>query len=74
MQISQQDIDNFKAEIEKRQKEHSPDDGEVVLAITEKDSKKNDKEIKKATGKKIEKVEQKTTKDLEASKIGLDTV
>ncbi|TGZ54956.1 Clustered mitochondria protein [Temnothorax longispinosus] len=69
VQISQQDIDNFKAEIEKRQKEQSPDDGEAVLAITEKDSKKNDKEIKKAT-EKVEKVEQKTTKDLEASKIG----
>lgn len=68
VQISQQDIDNFKAEIEKRQKEQSPDGGEV-MAITEKDTKKDDKEIKKATEKKVEKVEQKT-KDLEASKTG----
>lgn len=67
VQISQQDIDNFKAEIEKRQKEQSPDGGEVVTAITEKDIKKDDKEIKKATEKKVEKVELKT-KDLEASK------
>jgi len=66
--ISQQDIDNFKAEIEKRQKEHSPDSGEAV-AIAEKDIKKDDKDIKKATEKNIEKVEQKATKDLEASKI-----
>lgn len=63
VQISQQDIDNFKAEIEKRQKEQSPDGGEAVMAITEKDTKKDDKEIKK-----VEKVEQNTTKDLEASK------
>jgi len=39
VQISQQDID--KAEIEKRQKEHSPDSGEAV-AIAEKDTKKDD--------------------------------
>ncbi|KAL6258455.1 hypothetical protein P5V15_010411 [Pogonomyrmex californicus] len=70
VQISQQDIDNFKAEIEKRQKEQSPDNGEAVKAIAEKDAKKDDKEIKKASTmeKKVEKVEQKTTKHLEASK------
>lgn len=68
VQISQQDIDNFKAEIEKRQKEQSPDSGEAVTAIAEKDTKKDDKEIKKAptTEKKIE---QKITKDLEANKV-----
>lgn len=69
VQISQQDIDNLKAEIEKRQKEQSPENGgEAVTAIAEKDTK-DDKEIKKATEKKVE-VEQKTTKDLEASKTG----
>ncbi|XP_011646546.1 clustered mitochondria protein homolog [Pogonomyrmex barbatus] len=70
VQISQQDIDNFKAEIEKRQKEQSPDNGEAVKAIAEKDAKKDDKEIKKASTmeKKVEKVEQKTTKHLEANK------
>ncbi|XP_011862230.1 PREDICTED: clustered mitochondria protein homolog [Vollenhovia emeryi] len=68
VQISQQDIDNFKAEIEKRQKEQSPDGGEAVTAIADKDTKKDDKEIKKSTEKKVEKIEQKTTNDLEASK------
>lgn len=66
VQISQQDIDNFKAEIEKRQKEQSPDGGEAIMAIAEKDTKKDD--IKKATEKKVEKIEQKITKDLEVSK------
>lgn len=70
VQISQQDIDNFKAEIEKRQKEQSPDGGEAIMAIADKDTKKDDKEIKKATEKNVEKIEQKTTKNLEASKIG----
>ncbi|XP_012523239.1 clustered mitochondria protein homolog [Monomorium pharaonis] len=65
VQISQQDIDNFKAEIEKRQKEQSPENGETVIAITEKDNK----EIKKIVEKKVE-VEQKITKDLEANKTG----
>ncbi|XP_011691675.1 PREDICTED: clustered mitochondria protein homolog isoform X1 [Wasmannia auropunctata] len=70
VQISQQDIDNFKAEIEKRQKEQSPDSGEVVVAIAEKGAKKDDMEVKKATERNVEKVEQNTTiKDLEASKI-----
>lgn len=67
VQISQQDIDNFKAEIEKRQKEQSPDSGEAVTAIAEKDIKKDDKEIKK-TSTTQKKVEQKATKDLETSK------
>jgi len=45
-----------------------PDSGETV-AIAEKETKKDDKEIKKAIEKNIEKVEQKATKNLEASKI-----
>lgn len=71
VQISQQDIDNFKAEIEKRQKEQSQLDGSEAVKI-EKDTKKDDKEIKKESTteeKKVEKVEQKTeTKKLETSK------
>ena len=67
VQISQQDIDNFKAEIEKRQKEQSPDGSEAIMAIAEKDTKKNDKETKKTTEKNDVKVEQKA-KDLETSK------
>ncbi|KYM95660.1 PREDICTED: clustered mitochondria protein homolog [Cyphomyrmex costatus] len=67
VQISQQDIDNFKAEIEKRQKEQSPDGNETIMAITEKDTK-NDKETKKTTEKDVVKDEQKTTKNLETSK------
>ncbi|KAM0726533.1 Clustered mitochondria protein-like protein [Formica fusca] len=73
VQISQQDIDNFKAEIEKRQKEQSQLDGGEA-AKTEKDVKKDDKETKKistTTEKKVEKVEQKTEiKKLETSKTG----
>jgi len=38
------------------------------VAIAEKDTKKDDKEIKKATEKNIKKVEQKATKNLEACK------
>jgi len=41
--------------------------GEAV-AIAEKDTEKDNKEIKKTTEKNIEKVEQKATKDLESSK------
>jgi len=67
VQISQQDIDNFKAEIEKRQKEQSPDGSEAIMAIAEKDTKKNDKETKKTTEKNDVKIEQKA-KDLETSK------
>lgn len=59
VQISQQDIDNFKAEIEKRQKEQSPDSGEVVKIITETDAKKDDKEMKTSTTTAEKKVEQK---------------
>ncbi|KAL6436855.1 hypothetical protein ACFW04_004910 [Cataglyphis niger] len=72
VQISQQDIDNFKAEIEKRQKEQLQLDSEA--AKTEKDVKKDDKDTKKVPTmmeKKVEKVEQKTeTKKLETSKTG----
>lgn len=72
VQISQQDIDNFKAEIEKRQKEQSQLDSEA--AKTEKDVKKDDKDTKKVSTmmeKKVEKVEQKAeTKKLETSKTG----
>lgn len=66
MQISQQDIDNLKAEIEKRQKDQSSDVGEAIMTIAEKD-KKDDKEIKKTTEKKVE-VEQNIIKDLETNK------
>lgn len=74
VQISQQDIDNFKAEIEKRQKEQSPDSNET-LKISEiddrKNDKKDDKEINKTSTieKKTEKIEQPVeTKKLEAIK------
>lgn len=71
VQISQQDIDNFKAEIEKRQKEQTQLDGSETIKI-EKDVKKDDKEIKKISStmeKKVEKIEQKEeVKKLETSK------
>lgn len=63
VQISQQDIDNFKAEIEKRQKEQSPDNVEAGKTNIEKnDTKKEDNETKKVftiTAKEVEKVEEK---------------
>lgn len=74
VQISQQDIDNFKAEIEKRQKEQTPDSNEAILKITDKDVKddrKDDKEIKKTStiAKNTEKVEQPVeSRELEANK------
>ncbi|EZA50535.1 clustered mitochondria protein homolog isoform X2 [Ooceraea biroi] len=81
VQISQQDIDNFKAEIEKRQKEQSPDGSETTLKITEKDIKKEDKNEDKKDDKKADqeiktstieeetvKVEPAETKKLEADK------
>lgn len=65
VQISQQDIDNFKAEIEKRQKEQSPDSGEAVKMITETDVK----ETKKTSVTTEKKIEQKPeTKKLDDSK------
>lgn len=74
VQISQQDIDNFKAEIEKRQKEQLQLDGSEVVKI-EKDTKKEDKEIKKISTimeKKVEKIEQKVeTKKLETNSTGI---
>lgn len=64
VQISQQDIDNFKAEIEKRQKEQSPDNMEAdSKAHVEKEdtSKKEDNEAKKVftvTAKQFDKIEE----------------
>ncbi|XP_029163383.1 clustered mitochondria protein homolog isoform X2 [Nylanderia fulva] len=74
VQISQQDIDNFKAEIEKRQKEQSQLDSSEVIKI-EKDVKKDDKEIKKictTIEKKVETIEEEKTEinNLETSKAG----
>lgn len=68
VQISQQDIDNFKAEIEKRQKEQSPSgDSSETVKMIENCSKKDDKELKREAA--TEKVEPNVeTKKLEANK------
>ena len=51
VQISQQDIENFKAEIEKRQKEQTPD---LVVKAIENEEKKEEK----ANSTKIEKIDE----------------
>ncbi|XP_020284198.1 clustered mitochondria protein homolog isoform X2 [Pseudomyrmex gracilis] len=70
VQISQQDIDNFKAEIEKRQKEQSPDNVEAGKTNVEKDdTKKEDNETKKVftiTAKEVEKIEEKKLENSKA--------
>lgn len=74
VQISQQDIDHFKAEIEKRQKEQSPvaDGGggsssETVNKAIEDSCKKDDKETKMLNSVTEEKIEPKMeTKKLES--------
>lgn len=69
VQISQQDIDNFKAEIEKRQKEQSPalDNGETIK--TPEINGKDDKEIKKISMTMEKKIELKEeTRKVEANK------
>ncbi|KAI4503681.1 hypothetical protein M0802_001084 [Mischocyttarus mexicanus] len=65
VQISQQDIENFKAEIEKRQKEQSPDNENKAIEPAE--SKKNDKENQKVEQPKLEdkKLEENKTATLE---------
>ncbi|XP_043254445.1 clustered mitochondria protein homolog isoform X2 [Colletes gigas] len=76
VQISQQDIENFKAEIEKRQKEQTPD-GDIKAIQNE--NKKNEKENKKdeKENKKLEKnieAQQVESKKLEESKTTLEPV
>ncbi|XP_053987211.1 clustered mitochondria protein homolog [Hylaeus volcanicus] len=76
VQISQQDIENFKAEIEKRQKEQTPD-GDIKAIQNE--NKKNEIENKKdeKENKKLEKnieAQQVETKKLEESKTTLEPV
>ncbi|XP_076160033.1 clustered mitochondria protein homolog [Ptiloglossa arizonensis] len=76
VQISQQDIENFKAEIEKRQKEQTPE-GDIKTIQYE--NKKNEKENKKdeKENKKLEKnieVQKVEPKKLEESKTTLEPV
>ncbi|XP_014474024.1 PREDICTED: clustered mitochondria protein homolog isoform X1 [Dinoponera quadriceps] len=79
VQISQQDIDNFKAEIEKRQKEQSPvaDGGsssEAVTKTAENSCKKNDKETKMLNGVTEVKVEPKKLEPDEAAAAVLEAI
>lgn len=78
VQISQQDIENFKAEIEKRQKEQTPE-GEMKAIQNEKENKKEEKDNKKEEkeNKKVEKkidAQKVESKKLEESKTMLEPV
>ncbi|XP_032674244.1 clustered mitochondria protein homolog isoform X2 [Odontomachus brunneus] len=79
VQISQQDIDNFKAEIEKRQKEQSPfaDGGggsssEAINKTIEDSCKKDDKEIKTLNDVTERKIEPKVETNEDGKKLESD--
>ena len=63
VQISQQDIENFKAEIEKRQKEQTPDRETKMLQNENKKNEKENKKEEKDNNKKEEKENKKNEKE-----------
>ncbi|XP_050472854.1 LOW QUALITY PROTEIN: clustered mitochondria protein homolog [Bombus huntii] len=63
VQISQQDIENFKAEIEKRQKEQTPDREIKALQNGNKKNEKENKKEEKDNNKKEEKENKKNEKE-----------
>lgn len=63
VQISQQDIENFKAEIEKRQKEQTPDRETKMLQNGNKKNEKENKKEEKYNNKKEEKENKKNEKE-----------
>lgn len=69
VQISQQDIENFKAEIEKRQKEQTPDGETKALQNgSKKENKKEDKDNNKKEEKENRKNEKECKKDEKENK------